>query len=296
MVAVRSFGEAIDFLVKYKKLLLLTIIPALISGVASPFVEEYPETQRFSDIIIERYGAISPEINWKLYIPVVILVVTILSGIEFGIIDFAIKAKRGKVDKFSLKEIAIYGLRNAGWGLLLTIISSLYLLALVIGGSIPFIILLLVFDIVDFLEPLVPIVELLFVIWVLILTLFSLSVSGLVFPRFVDTRSLREALRVIKYGRRYKASMIGFGALLGLSSFALLMAVGIVEMSVYMFSMNTVARLLASLLTVPLIALLSLFVIIAETIFYENVRADYEERRALFYTLYSNLTNLEDVQ
>jgi len=82
--------------------------------------------------------------------------------------------------------------------------------------------------------------------------------------------------------------MFGFGLLLILAGFVFLITIGIIEMSIYLFSTSLLGRVLASLLTVPFMALLSLFTTIAGAVFYENIRVDYERRREILNWLISS--------
>lgn len=248
-------------------------------------MENFSNIQSVEGIIFERHGYALPEVNWKLFTIITLVELLILSAVEYGITDFIIKVKRREIESESLKDIALYGLRNVGWAFLLMIIEFLYMGAIILVGSLPFIIILIL---ASFLTPLVPLAMILLILWILMIAPFSLAVSTLILPRFVDTRSLREAISVIKYGRRYKASMFGFGLLLILAGFVFLITIGIIEMSIYLFSTSLLGRVLASLLTVPFMALLSLFTTIAGAVFYENIRVDYERRREILNWLISS--------
>ncbi|RLF90795.1 hypothetical protein DRN82_02955 [Thermococci archaeon] len=275
MVAIKSFGEAVSFLISNPKVVMIPLIFLLILAPINAYVQKNNalrslENLEKGDIIFEEHGTyeqLSPDQVRALLI-IALLYALLLSAAQYSVTIYAHRKHLGEA--LSIGDALISGLENVISAFIVTLVSAVILGLVAIIVAIPFTLIIGVGIIGG--SKTVTIIGMLalLTIEILALTFFGGAVS-VIFPAYVVNGSIRKGVGEFLVPLRKPKSTFGFGLLLMLTVFTLYIVASILVFIPLMFSQSFLGLLIGAFLQAPVMALLHAFTSVASLSFYENL-------------------------
>ncbi|ASJ17160.1 hypothetical protein A3L04_08800 [Thermococcus chitonophagus] len=278
MVAIKSFGEAVSFLISNPKVILIPLVFLLILAPINTYIQKDNvlkslENLEKGSIIFEEHGAaeeLTPE-QLRALLVIALLYMLLLSAAQYSVTMYAYRRRLGET--LSLGDALISGLENVIPAFIVTLISAIILGLIAIVVAIPFSVIIGI-GAIGGSKGMITVGMLALLVGEFFALTFSGGAVSVIFPAYVVNNSIRRGIEGLMLPLRRPKSTLSFGLLLMLTIFTLYIVASMLVFLPLIFSRSLAGLLIGALLQAPIMALLHAFTSVASLSFYENLREE----------------------
>ncbi|NJE75614.1 hypothetical protein [Thermococcus sp. ES12] len=277
MGAIDAFTEAFSLVIKNKKLYLLVLLMSLTMAplgaylIPSDIGYEYNQTSmQRGNVIIEEYGTPIGEDTMDMLVEIlkglaIYSVVAIIVGaiFEYGVTKGIFMQIEGK--EYSLAGILMEGLKHFPGVILINFIYGLIMIVFISVAAIPIVLGVIMM-------PAGIVLVFLGLLLMLGVLAFTLGLSTLAIPFYVDRGNVGAAFEAFGVAFRNVLSTTGFGVLLGVGVLAIITVASPIAFVTQMALPENVAPYVSAFLQAPFDALLYMFVWAGGVAFYREIQ------------------------
>jgi len=277
MGAIDAFTNAFSLVLKNKRLYLLVLAMSLMMAplgaylIPSDIGYEYNQTSmQKGNVIIEEYGTPIGEDEIGMIMELlkglaIYSVIAIIVGaiFEYGVTKGIFMHIKG--EEYSLTDILMDGLRHFPGVILINFVYGLIMIVFIALAAIPI-------ALGAVLMPAGIVLVFLGLLLMLFVLAFTVGLSALAIPFYVDRGSIGAAFEAFGVAFRNVISTTGFGVLLGVGVVAIMMVTSPIAFVTQMALPENIAPYVSAFLQTPFDALLYLFLWAAGVAFYKEIQ------------------------